>query len=95
MKKRLFALCLFISMGVFNVFAEYDGRWYSVEDHHTSAPTGFWAVVLFIIAVICAICLIGSIITDKDREKDEKGCLTIFFVVIIIVGFLCLLSQCQ
>ena len=95
MGKRLYALCLFISMGISNVFAEYDGRWYSVEDHQSSSSSGFGSVIMFVIGAICAFFLIGSIIKDKDRANDEKGCLTIFFVAILIIAFLCLLSQCK
>ena len=95
MKRKICSLCTFILMSISKVFAEYDGRWYSVEDHHSSSSSGFGSVIMFVIGAICAFFLIGSIIKDKDRANDEKGCLTIFFVAILIIAFLCLLNQCK
>lgn len=76
------------------MMAEVDGRWYSVEDDKPSSMSPFMMVVCFIVGTICAIFLIGSVLSDKNQPNEDKGCLTTFFIVLIVLGFIGMMSKC-
>lgn len=62
------------------------GRDYSLDDSVSSHSSGFY-IICFIIGIILAIALITMV--QKEDNKD-KGCITVFIVGIVIIGFLCL-----
>ena len=86
----ILSILLFVSQ---NIFAEYDGRWYSLEEH-SSSPGGF-GVIGFIIGLACIIFLVVDVLKDNNRENSDKGCLLSFFIGILILAFFSLLSKCS
>ena len=76
-----------------SVMAGYDGRYYSVHNHNGASSPGVMAFC-GIVGIILAILLIVVIIKDEKQTPKDKGCLTTFFVVMIIISILGILSQC-
>ena len=84
MNKKIATTWTSVVLAVQNVLAEVDGRWYSLEEHHSSGKP---SVIWLILAVIATIVLLFLLYND-DRNKEDRGCFTIFFVGIIVLAIL-------
>ena len=84
MNKKIATTWASVVLAVQNVLAEVDGRWYSLEEHHSSGKP---SVIWLILAIIVTIVLLFLLYND-DRNKEDRGCLTIFFVGIIVLAIL-------
>lgn len=76
-----------------SIMAGYDGRYYSVRNHNGASSPGVMAFC-GIVGIILAILLIVVIIKDEKQSPQDKGCLTTFFVIMIIISILGILSKC-
>ena len=94
--KKIFLTATILTLNATLAFAEYDGKMYSLKDDLPSTSSdGFSSVVKFVIGTICAVCIIYSILKDKTHNSTEKGCLTSFFVIMLVLGFICMINQCK
>ena len=84
MNKKIATTLASVALSVQNVLAEVDGRWYSLEEHHSSGKP---SVIWLILAIIVTIVLLFLLYND-DRNKEDRGCLTIFFVGMLILAIL-------
>ena len=84
MNKKIATTLASIAIAVQTVFADIDGRWYSLEEHHSSGKP---SVIWLILAIIVTIVLLFLLYND-DRNKEDRGCLTIFFVGMLILAIL-------
>lgn len=64
-----------------------EGRWYSLDESTPSSPSGFGAIICVVIGLICGFFLIASVLSD-DSNKDGKGCLVGFILIIIVAGII-------
>jgi|GEM_PF-1665382 hypothetical protein len=46
-------------------------------------------MIALIVSIICAICLIISVYNDDKQDKSDKGCLIVFFILLIAIGISC------
>ena len=88
-------MCTILSIlfPVLSILAGYDGRYYSVRNHNGASSPGVMAFC-GIVGIILAILLIVVIIKDEKQSPQDKGCLTTFFVIMIIISILGILSKC-
>lgn len=48
-------------------------------------------IIALVIGVILAIIMIAMVYNDDQQSNSDKGCLIPFFVILIIIGILCML----
>ena len=84
MNKKIATTLVSIALAVQTVLAEVDGRWYSLEEHHSSGKP---SVIWLILAVFATIVLLIMLYND-DSNKEDRGCFTIFFIGIIVLAIL-------
>lgn len=79
-----------------NVLAapEDHGRSYSLDDSGDSSMSLVGMVIRGIIGIIAALFLIIIFDSEDDRSCLEKGCVTIFGVIIIVLGVIFLMNKC-
>lgn len=83
-KQELVGLLSAFALIFQNAKAEVDGRWYSLEEHNSSEKP---SVIWLILAIIAAIILLKLVFSD-DSNKEDRGCITIFIVVMVVMGIL-------
>ena len=74
---------------------EDHGRWYSLDDSGTSSHSPAFYVFCFIIGAICAGFLIVTTLNDDKHSNSDKGCITVFFLGLLVLGFLAVLKTCS
>lgn len=85
---------LSILFPVLSIMAGYDGRYYSVRNHNGISSPGM-TVFCGIIGIILAVLLIVVIIKDEKQGPQDKGCLTTFFVAMIVISIIAIISKCS
>ena len=92
-RKALTVLTLIYSS--LNVLAapEDHGRDYSLDDGGSSMSPVFM-VISGIIGIVCASLLIISITKDDKQSGSDKGCLITFFVILIAIAVIGMMSKC-
>ena len=95
--KRLYILLSASLFSALNLLADPSdyGRDYSVEDHSSSGFGPVGTVIAFIIGVVLVIFLLSSVFKDKNQNSEDKGCITIFFVILMGVAFFAMLAKCS
>lgn len=83
--KRFLLSASLLCIGI-QSFAQ-EGRWYSLDESTPSTPSGFGAIICLVIGLICGFCLIALVLSD-DSNKDGKGCLVGFILIIIVAGII-------
>ena len=48
-------------------------------------------IIALVIGVILAIIMLPMVYNDDQQSNSDKGCLITFFVILIIIGILCML----
>lgn len=74
---------------------EDHGRWYSVDDSGSSSHSPAFYVIIFIISAICVGFLIITTLNDDKHSKSDKGCITTFFLILLLFGFLGVMKACS
>jgi hypothetical protein len=74
---------------------EDHGRWYSVDDSGSSSHSPAFYVFCFIIGAICAGFLIVTTLNDDKHSNSDKGCITIFLLALLAIGFLAVVKACS
>jgi len=74
---------------------EDHGRWYSVDDSGSSSHSPAFYVFCFIIAAIGAGFLIVTTLDDDKHSNSDKGCITVFLLGLLVLGFLAVLKTCS
>lgn len=62
----------------------------STGDFFSHNPIG--RIIALVIGVILAIIMIAMVYNDDQQSNSDKGCLITFFVILIIIGILCMLA---
>lgn len=93
--KKFYSVLVASTFTAFNLFADPSDhvRILDESDGSDLGPVGM--VIIFIIGVILVGFILSSIYSDKNQNSQDKGCLTIFFVVFIAIAFFALMSQCS
>ncbi len=71
------------------------GRWYSDDDSGPSSHSPGFYIFTFIIAAIIIFFIIASTIKDDKTSSKDKGCTIVFFLILLVIGFLCVASLCK
>lgn len=74
---------------------EDHGRWYSLDDSGSSSHSPAFYVFCFIIAAIGAGFLIVTTLNDDKHSNSDKGCITVFLLGLLVLGFLAVLKTCS
>ena len=74
---------------------EDHGKWYSLDDSGSSSHSPAFYVFCFIIAAICAGFLIVTTLNDDKHSNSDKGCITVFLLGLLVLGFLAVLKTCS
>lgn len=74
---------------------EDHGRWYSVDDSGSSSHSPAFYVFCFIISAICVGFLIVTTLNDDKHSNSDKGCITIFLIILLAIGFLAVTKACS
>ena len=74
---------------------EDHGRWYSIDDSGSSSHSPAFYVFCFIIAAVCTGFLIVTTLTDDKHSNSDKGCITVFLLGLLALGFLAVLKACS
>ena len=90
----LIAASLFYSLQLIAA-PEDHGRWYSLDDSGSSSHSPAFYVFCFIISAICAGFLIVTTLNDDKNNNSDKGCITIFLLVLLAIGFLAVVKACS
>lgn len=97
-KSRRF-LALITAMLVFSLqlvaAPEDHGRWYSVDDSGSSSHSAAFYVFCFIIGAICAGFLLITTLNDNKHSNSDKGCITVFLLGLLAIGFFCVMKACS
>lgn len=89
-------MCTILSIlfPVLSIMAGYDGRYYSVRNHNGASSPGVMALC-GIVGIILAILLIVVILKDEKQGPQDKGCLTTFFVIMILICIFGIMRACD
>ena len=96
-----FKKCLVVTMALllYNLqllaAPEDHGRWYSLDDSGSSSHSPAFYVFLFVIGAICAGFLIITTLNDDKHSNSDKGCITVFLLGLLALGFLVVLKACS
>jgi hypothetical protein len=95
--KRLFTLLITALLPFIPIVAapEDHGRWYSLDDSSSSSHSPAFYVFWFIISAICCCFLIVTILNDDRHSNSDKGCLTVFFLALLAIGFMVVMKECS
>lgn len=89
-------MCTILSIlfPVLSIMAGYDGRYYSVRNHHGASSPG---VMVFcgIVGIILVFLLMIPVLKEENRDTQEKGCLTTIFVVAILICIFGIMKACD
>ena len=95
-RKRMSLITAFLLYSFQLIAAPEDhGRWYSVDDSGSSSHSPAFYVFCFIIAAIGAGFLIVTTLNDDKHSNSDKGCITVFLLGLLVLGFLAVLKTCS
>ena len=95
-KRYLLVITILLSHCVLLIAAPEDhGRWYSLDDSGSSSHSPAFYVFCFIIAAIGAGFLIVTTLNDDKHSNSDKGCITVFLLGLLVLGFLAVLKTCS
>jgi len=95
-KRYLLVITILLSHCVLLIAAPEDhGRWYSLDDSGSSSHSPAFYVFCFIIGAICAGFLIVTTLNDDKHSNSDKGCITVFLLGLLVLGFLAVLKTCS
>ena len=95
-KRYLLVITIMLSHCVLLIAAPEDhGRWYSLDDSSSSSHSPAFYVFCFIIAAVCTGFLIVTTLTDDKHSNSDKGCITVFLLGLLALGFLAVLKACS
>ena len=95
-KRYLLVITIMLSHCVLLLAAPEDhGRWYSVDDSGSSSHSPAFYVFCFIISAICVGFLIVTTLNDDKHSNSDKGCITVFLLGLLVLGFLAVLKTCS
>lgn len=95
-KRYLLVITILLSHCVLLIAAPEDhGRWYSVDDSGSSSHSPAFYVFCFIISAICVGFLIVTTLNDDKHSNSDKGCITVFLLGLLVLGFLAVLKTCS
>lgn len=80
--------CTFIS--TFADRSDY-GRDFSDSTGSFFSDNPIGRIIALVIGIILAIIMIAMVYNDDKQPNSDKGCLITFFVILIIIGILCML----
>ena len=95
--KQYLSLITVLSFYSYQLIAapEDHGRWYSIDDSGSSSHSPAFYVFCFIIAAVCTGFLIVTTLTDDKHSNSDKGCITVFLLGLLALGFLAVLKACS
>lgn len=74
---------------------EDHGKWYSLDDSGNSSHSPAFYVIVFIISAICGVILIVTTLNDDKHSNSDKGCITVFLISLLVIGFFCVMKACS
>ena len=93
--KKLYSLLVVSTFSVFNVMADPSDHGRVLDESNSSGFGPVGTVIAFIIGVVLVGFLIWSVFSDKNQNSEDKGCLTIFFVIMLGLAFFAMIAKCS
>lgn len=90
--KRFLMFLWGITFPVITLLAEREdhGRLYALDDEVSSSHSPAFYIISFIIGAICVFFLCVSTLKSKGHNTQDKGCIIIFLIGLLVIAALCL-----
>ena len=92
---RIYSILLVSMFSAFNLLASPSDHGRVLDESNSSGYGPIGTVIAFIIGVLLVGFLLWSVFSDEKQNSEDKGCITIFFVIVLGIAFLGMLAKCS